>query len=144
AQLVADLVGGEAVETALDDEAADHVIQLGPDHGQVADRRVCDPVFGAVDAVAALDLDRLRLHRGRVGPAVGLGQSEAADQFARRHAGQEPHALLLRAKGVDRIHGQRRLYAHGRAVAAVDRLDLTRDQAIGDVADARTAVLFRQ
>ncbi|MND94717.1 hypothetical protein D3C80_869440 [compost metagenome] len=143
-QLVADLVRGEAVEVALDDEAANLVVELGPDDGQVADRRVGDPVFGAVQAIAAVHLDRLGLHRGRVRAAVSLGQAEAADQFARRHFRQELLLLLFRAEGVDRVHGQRGLDAHGRTIAAVDRLDLARDQAIGDVAGFRAAVLFRQ
>ena len=75
---------------------------------------------------------------------VGLGQAEAPDQFARGQLGQVLAALLLRAVGVDRVHDQGRLHAHGRAVAAVDALDLAGDQAVGDMVDAGPAVLLGQ
>jgi hypothetical protein len=137
-------VGGETLETALDDKAANDALELGPDNGEVRNGGVGDPVFAAVQPIAAVDRLGLRLHRGGIGAAVGFGQAETADQFAGRHPGQEPHLLLLGAEGIDRIHGQRRLDAHGRPVPRIDRLDLARDQAIGHVADARAAVLFGQ
>ena len=40
------------------------------------------------------------------------------------------------------MHDQRGLHAHGRAVAGIDPLDFTRDQAIGGIVGAGTAVLF--
>ena len=142
AQLVADLGGGEAVEVPLHDEAADVAVQLGPDHREVADRRVGDPVLGPVQDVAAVGRLGGRAHGGGVGAALRLGQAEAADQLAPRHLGQEAHLLRLRPQGVDGVHGEAGLHAHGRAVAAVDRLHLPRDQAVGDVAGARAAVLL--
>ena len=45
---------------------------------------------------------------------------------------------------MDRVHDQGGLDAHGRAVAAVDGLDLTGDQAIGHVIDPGAAVFFGQ
>ena len=46
--------------------------------------------------------------------------------------------------GVDRIHHQRGLHRHHRAVAGIDALDLARDQPVGDGAEAGAAVLLRQ
>src|SRR3546814_17104995 len=42
--------------------------------------------------------------------------------------------------GVYWVHDQGGLDAHRRAVAAVDALDLARDQAVGDVIDAGAAI----
>ena len=41
------------------------------------------------------------------------------------------------------MHHQRRLHRQRRAVAGIDALHLARDQAVGDVAEARAAVLLR-
>jgi hypothetical protein len=49
-------------------------------------------------------------------------------------------ALRLRAVGVDRVHHERGLHAHARAIAGIDALDLARDEAVGDVVHARAAV----
>uniref|UniRef100_A0A0N4Z3S3 LigA n=1 Tax=Parastrongyloides trichosuri TaxID=131310 RepID=A0A0N4Z3S3_PARTI len=143
-QLVADLARGEAVEVALDDEAPDGPVQLGPDDGQVGDGRVGDPVFAAVQAIAAVDRHRRGLHRGRVRPPVGLGQAETADQFARRHLGQELRLLLFRAISKNRVDHERGLHAHHRTIAGVDTLDFACYQTVGDVRRFGTAVLFRQ
>ena len=52
-------------------------------------------------------------------------------------------ALRLGAVGVDRIHHQRRLHRHHRAVAGIDALDLARNQPVADVAEAGAAVFLR-
>ena len=52
-------------------------------------------------------------------------------------------SLRLGAIGIDRIHHQRRLHRHRRAVSGIDALELARDQSIGDVAETRAAILFR-
>ena len=75
---------------------------------------------------------------------IRFGQAEAADPFAGRQLRQVFHALLFGAVGVDRVHDQRGLDAHRRAVAAVDPLDLARDQAVDDIAHAGAAVALRQ
>ncbi len=82
--------------------------------------------------------------RPGVGAAVALGEPEAADDLAARHARQPPAALLLGAELVDRIHHERGLHAHRRAIAAVDRLDLAGDQPVSDVVDPGTAIRLRQ
>jgi hypothetical protein len=53
--------------------------------------------------------------------------------------------LLLRlgAVGVDRIHHQRGLHAHHRAIAGIDALDLARHQPVGDVARAAAPYSLR-
>jgi hypothetical protein len=42
-----------------------------------------------------------------------------------------------------RVHGERGLHRHGGVVAGIDALELARDQAVGDIAEAGAAVLFR-
>jgi hypothetical protein len=98
----------------------------------------------AVEDEAAVDGPRDRAHGRRIGTAVRLGEAEAADDLAARHAGQPPPPLLFRAEGEDRVHDEGRLHAHRRAVAAVDSLDLPGDQAIGDVVHAGAAIGFGQ
>ena len=52
--------------------------------------------------------------------------------------------LRVVAIGVDRIHDERTLHAHHRAVARIDPLDLARDETVGDIAGVGAAVLLRQ
>ena len=132
------------LRAALDDEAADDVSELGPHHRHIGDRGVGDPGLGAVELEAAGDFLRARRHGTRIGAVIGLGQAEAADQLGAGELGQIFAPLRLAAVGVDRIHHQRRLHRHRRAVAAIDALKLARDQPVGHVAQARAAVLFRR
>jgi hypothetical protein len=44
---------------------------------------------------------------------------------------------------MDRVHHQRRLDAHHRAVAGIDALDLACDQPVGDVAGTQPAIFLR-
>ena len=71
---------------------------------------------------------------------IGLGQPEAAEQLALRHARQVFLPLLLAAVGVDRRHGERALGVARRAEGGVDALQLAHDETEGDVADAGAAV----
>ena len=133
----------EPLGAALDQEAADDAVELGPDHREVSDRRVGDPHLGAGEPVAARRLLRARHHRAGIGAVIGLGQAEAADDLARCELRQILLALRLAAIGEDRVHDERGLHRHGRAVAGIDALDLARDQPIGDIAEPGAAVLFR-
>ncbi len=145
-KLSADLGRGEARHALFEDKAADLVVMgrgFRPDHENIGDRRVGNPRLGAVQPVAIGDLFRARFHAAGIGAGVGLGQAEAAHQLARRELRQIFPFLLLRAVGIDRIHHQRGLHAHHRAVAGIDPLDFARHQPIGDVARARAAILFR-
>ena len=74
---------------------------------------------------------------------IGLGQAEAADDLARCELRQILLALRLAAIGEDRVHDERGLHRHRRAVAGIDALDLARDQPIGDIAEPGAAILFR-
>ena len=49
-------------------------------------------------------------------------------------------ALRFRAEGVDRVHHKRGLHGKRAAIAAIDTLDLARDQAICDIGDAGAAI----
>src|SRR6185437_4942196 len=85
-------------------------------------------------------LARPALHAASVRAVIGLGQAEAADMFAGRQLRQVFLALRLGAEGVDRIHHQRGLHAHRRAVAAVDALDLAGNEAVADISDIGAAI----
>jgi hypothetical protein len=71
---------------------------------------------------------------------IGLGQAETADPFAGREFRQILLPLFLGAEIVNRVHDEARLHAHRRAVAAIDPLDLARDQPVGDIIRAGAAV----
>ncbi len=142
-KLALDLRRGETLGAALDQESADDAVELRPHHRDVGDRRVADPHLGAVELEAARHLLRAGHHRAGIGAVVGLGEAEAADHLARGELGQICLALRLAAVGIDRMHYQRGLHRHGRAIAGIDALDLAGDQAIGDIAEAGAAVLFR-
>ena len=141
-KLALDLRRGKSLGAALDDEAADLAVELRPYHGDVGDRRIGDPRLGAAELVAAGDLLGAGDHRAGIGAVVGLGQAEAADEFAARELRQIFAPLRLAAIGVDRVHDQRRLHRHRRAIAGIDALDLARDQPVGDIAEAGAAVFL--
>ena len=73
---------------------------------------------------------------------IRLGQAKAADHLAAGQLRQILVALLFVAVGVDRVHHQRRLHGHGRAIAAVHPLDFARDQAIADIVRAGAAIFL--
>ena len=146
-QLAADLRRGQSLHALFEHEAADFVVmgvRLGPDDEDVGDRRVRDPGLGAGQPIAAVDLLGAGLHAGGIGAGIRLGQAEAADESPAGEFRQIFLALLLGAVGVDRIHHQRGLDAHHRAVAGIDPLDLAGDEAVGDVGGGRAAVFLGQ
>ena len=106
-QFAFDLGRRETLRAALDDEAADDAVELGPHHRDIGDRRVGDPGLGAVELVAAGHFLGARHHRAGIGAVIGLGQAEAADQLGGRELGQIFAPLRFAAIGVDRIHHQR-------------------------------------
>ena len=117
-------------------------VRLGPDHEHIGNRRVRYPHFRAVQHIAARHPARRGFHAAGVGPGIGFGQPETADQTARRQFRQIFRSHSIRAIGIDRIHHQRRLHRHHRAVAAVHPLHLAGDQAVGHIARPQPAVLF--
>ena len=112
-------------------------VGLRPDDEDVGDRGVGDPHLRAGKAIAAGDLFGPRPHTAGIGAGIGLGEAEAADPFAGRELRQIFLPLLLGAVGMDRIHDEGRLDRHGRAIAAVDPLDLAGDKAVADIAERR-------
>ena len=131
----------------FEDEALDAVAmrrRFGPHDEDIRNRRVGDPHLGAGQPVAAVDLFGSGSHAARVRAGIGLRQAEAADPFAARQFRKIFLALLVAAVGVDRMHDERGLYAHHRAIAGIDALDLTRDQSISHVIGFGTAILDRQ
>src|SRR3954469_16375762 len=118
-------------------------VRLGPDYEHIGDWRIGDPHLGPADDVAALHLLSAGAHASGVGAGVRLGEAEAADPFAGGELGQVLLPLLLRSVGVDRVHHEARLDRHGRAVAAVDALNFTSNEAVADVAEPGAAIFGR-
>ena len=144
-ELALDLGETQALHAAFQHEAAQHaLVVLGPDHGDIGDRRIGDPGLGAVEDVAAIDLLRARAHGGGIGPRIGFREAEAAHPFAGAQLRQVFLALLLGPVGVDGEHHQRGLHREGRAVAGIDALDLARHQPVGHVGDAGAAIALER
>ena len=74
--------------------------------GHVGHAAVGDPHLRAVQDPVVTVPAGPGPHGRRVAAGVRLGQAEAADGLARRHAGQPLLLLLLAPVGVDREHGQ--------------------------------------
>src|SRR2546429_10006240 len=65
-------------------------------------------------------------HAGGIRSVVRLREPEAADHLARRHLREPAPLLLVRAEGVDRIHGQRTPDRGERAHPPVAALEIGR------------------
>ena len=145
-KLAFDLGRREAFHALFEHEATNGAavfLALGPDHEDVGEGRVGNPRLAAGDDVIVAILLGVGLHPRRIGARIGFGQTEAADQLARGETGQVLLLLLFAAEGLYRVHHQARLNAGHRTVAAIDPLDLARDEAVGDIAGADAAIFFR-
>src|SRR5262245_55676537 len=87
-ELVLDALAGETLRALVDEEAADRALALGPDHRDVGDAAVRDPVFAAVQHIVVAVLHGLGQHAARVAAEVGLRETETADELALGHLGQ--------------------------------------------------------
>ncbi len=125
----------------LDEEAAHHAVELGPDDGHVGDRAVGDPGLGAVQDVGVAVLPR-RVVRMPPGfePKSGSVRPKQPIASALASFGIQWSFCCLRAEGVDRVHDEARLHRDERAQAGVAALELLHDQAVGDVVEAGQAV----
>ena len=140
AEFPLDFGRAQALHFFVEDKAADHaVFGFRPHHKDIRDRRIGNPHLGAVQTIAARHRRGPGRHARRVRSVIGFGQTKAADPLARGQLGQVFLALRRAAEIVDRVHDQTRLHAHRRAIAAVDALDLARDQPIRDVVDPGAA-----
>ena len=136
-QLVVDGVRGETRCARGDQEAPNSaasfvIVGGGPHHGDVGDRSVGDPHLAAVEHPIGAIASRPGFHCGGIGSDIGLGQPEAAEQFARGHAGQPLLFLLLGAEVPDREHRQRSLHRDHRPEAGVGRLQFYAREAVMD------------
>ena len=131
---------GEPGCALFDQESAHAVFGLGPNHRDVGQGAVGDPLLGPVQdplvAVAAGGGE----HAAGVGAEIGLGQAKAADRLARCQGRDPAVALLLGAEGVDRIHHQGALDGNKAPQARVAPLELLHGEAVGDAAEARQSV----
>src|SRR5690606_28717984 len=131
--LLVDLVRGETGGVGRYDEAAYAVVGLRPDDRHVRDRAVGDPHLGTVeDPVAGGVALGVGAHAAGIGAVVGFGEPEAADRFARRHAGQPFGLLLGGAVLPDGEHGQRALHRYERPDARVAGFQFSAGDAVGD------------
>src|SRR3954468_9524304 len=148
AHLAVDLLAREALGLRRHEEGGEPAVlllrvRLGEDQrhlGVVAER---DPHLVARDLPAAVDLLRARALVGRVGARVGLRQPEAAERLARAQRREPALLLLLRAPAHDRGAHERGLHGHDRAHRRAAAPDLLDQERIGDVVEARAAVLAR-
>src|SRR5260370_37346927 len=99
-----DIPRGEAARSARYQESANAVRGGGPHYGDVGDRPVGDPHFGAREYPVAAVQNRAGFHAGRVAAVIGLGEAEAADRLARSHPWQPLARLVLRSVLPDREH----------------------------------------
>ena len=131
-ELAFDLGGGEAGGSLVEDEAADGVVEFGPDDEDVGDGGVGDPGFGAVEAVAGRrSLRRWWSCEPGSEPALGSVRPKQPMSSPVASLGRYFCALGFGAVGVDGEHDERGLDAHHGAVAGVDALDLAGDEAVG-------------
>src|ERR1700687_5381846 len=72
----------------FDKEAAQPPRRPRPHDRQIGNVAIGDPHFRAIEYPAVAVAARRGTHGGGVGTALGLGQAEAADDFAARHARQ--------------------------------------------------------
>jgi hypothetical protein len=127
------LLHQEALDLAVCDVA-------GPDHDDIGDGAVADPLLLTVDHPGVAVALRGGLKPDRVGAVVRLGQGKGADGGELRHRRQPPLLLFLRAEQGDRLHGKPGLDTEEGAEAAVAAVELEVDQAVRDRAHRRAAV----
>ena len=75
---------------------------------------------------------------------IGFGQPETSDDFAARKPGQKFALLIAGSVGEDRIHHERALDAHDRAITGIDPFHFAGDQPIGDITQPCPALIFGQ
>ena len=139
-----DLGSGESRRPLLDEEATDAFGRHGPHQRHIGDGAVGDPHFRAVEHPVRAALLGVRLHVGRIRAALRLGEPEAADELAPRHARQVGLFLLLRAERPDRIHAQRGLHRDETADARVATLELLADESVAHGVESGAVVTLER
>src|SRR5262244_491215 len=105
-ELVVHVAGGEAWRAALNQEAVNLALKLGPDDGKIGDAAISDPHLRAIEHVALTVAPCGRDHARRITAEIRLAQAETANDLAFRHLGQPALLLLLRAEFPEREHCQ--------------------------------------
>jgi hypothetical protein len=72
-----------------------------------------------------------------------LGEAEATDDLAARHARQEALALRLTAVGENRVHAQGALHRHEAAQPRIAPLEFLADEAVGHRVQPRTTIALK-
>ena len=107
-----DRIGHEAGGVGGHHEAANTIVGLSPNHGNISNIPIGDPHFRPVeDPIVTIALG-VSAHTRGVGPKVCLGESKATNGRAGGHLRQPHGLLLLGAKGVDRVHCQGALHTN--------------------------------
>ena len=105
AHLALDRRRRETLGAALDEEAVDAlVLELGPDHGEIGDRRIGNPHLRAIEHESATDALGPGLHAARIGAEVRLGEAERAEKRLVDQR-RQPRPLLLLSAGDDHRPG---------------------------------------
>mmetsp|Transcript_19535 Transcript_19535/g.28172 ORF Transcript_19535/g.28172 Transcript_19535/m.28172 type:complete len:354 (+) Transcript_19535:133-1194(+) len=106
-ELAFNLRGRQSGHALLEDESPDVArVVLCPNHEDVGNGGVGDPVLGAIEDVVVTFSPGLGLHGSRVGAVVGFGEAEAANQLAPGQLGQVLLLHFLCSKLVDGVHDQ--------------------------------------
>ena len=133
---------GEAGGVGRDEETADAVFGLGPDHGHVRYGAHPGPALAAVYyPLRALWFPPGKgLHVDRVAAGVRLGEAEAPDGFPGGHLREPLVLLVFGAPLVDRRHRERTLHADEGPEAGVAGFELHAGETVGHGALAGAAV----
>jgi hypothetical protein len=125
--LALDLLGPEAFESLLHDEALDLAVGLvlGENDGQIGEGGIADPPLAAVeDPVITVEAGGGLQPARDIGATVRFGQAERADLLHSTHGRQPPFALLLGAENRDTAHRQRTVHAEHRSRRRIDPREL--------------------
>ena len=138
----------EARVRQLDDEQTDGIGRMPRpgargEHQEVGYRRVGDVELGAVEAPAAGDLVRLRLHAAHVRAAVGLRESKAADLLAGETRPEEARLLVRRAGAPYRPQSEVGVRRPGRGKGLTHPAQLLANDAVADLVEPGAAIGLR-
>src|SRR5690554_2809620 len=147
AEFVEFLVAAEAGVVAFYDEGGDAFgaafrVGFGVDDVGVGVWPVGDPHFVAVEDVVVAFVAGVEFHGDDVGAGVGFRHGQGADVFAADEFGQVGLLLLFGAVAVDLVDAQVGVGAVRRAYRGRGAADFFHGHYVGQVAHARTAVLF--
>src|SRR6266487_800577 len=122
----------KAGRATFDQETTHALLSTRPDDSDIRDAPISDPHLRPIENIRIPIAARIRTHTGGIAARVGLGQTEAADSFAVRHAWEPVLFLCLRSVGVDWKHHQRSLHRDKRTQTTIAGLQFLTGQTVTD------------